>query len=127
MNNNENDKSLSTINENDVFSKIKNFFKRIFGTEKQDTSIMQENIEVKKEKNSFEESIRVVENEETKLLKLQKLYRSGKIKEKDLTQEQVVSLCELYDKQIEQLRKSNELRKQKLLLYRNKLRTNNQN
>ena len=101
MNNNENDKSLSTINENDVFSKIKNFFKRIFGTEKQDTSIMQENIEVKKEKNSFEESIRVVENEETKLLKLQKLYRSGKIKEKDLTQEQVVSLCELYDKQIE--------------------------
>ena len=49
-----------------------------------------------------------------KLLKLQKQYRSGEIKEEELTQEQVNSLCALYDKQIANLKKSNEIRKQKL-------------
>ena len=71
------------------------------------------------------EEIRNIENEETKLLKLQKQYRSGEIKEEELTEEQVNSLCALYDKQIENLRKSNENRKQKLLEYRRKLQTDN--
>ena len=73
--------------------------------------------------------IRVVKplskKEETKLLKIQKQYRSGEIKEEELTEEQVKSLCELYDKQIANLRKSNEIRKQKLLEYRKKLQTDN--
>ena len=71
------------------------------------------------------EEIRNIENEETKLLKLQKQYRSGEIKEEELTEEKVNSLCALYDKQIENLRKSNENRKQKLLEYRRKLQTDN--
>ena len=71
------------------------------------------------------ESIRNIEDEETKLLKLQKQYRSGKIKEEELTEEQVNSLCILYDRQIASLKKSNEIRKQRLLEYRKKLQTNN--
>ena len=70
-------------------------------------------------------SIRNIEDEETKLLKLQKQYRSGEIKEEDLTEEQVNSLCLLYDNQIARLKKSNEIRKKKILDYRRKLQTEN--
>ena len=74
---------------------------------------------------NLENQLLEIEDEETKLLNLQKQYRSGEIKEEDLTKEQVTSLCELYDKQIEKLRKSNEIRKRKLAEYRRKLQTNN--
>ena len=71
------------------------------------------------------EQIRKIEDEETILLKLQNQYRSGEVKEEDLTDEQVSSLCKLYDKQIASLKKSNEIRKQKLLEHRRKLQTDN--
>jgi hypothetical protein len=74
---------------------------------------------------SFIESIRNIENEETKLLKLQQQYRRGEIKEETLTKEQVNALCSLYDKQIANLRKSNEIRKKNLLEYKKKLQTDN--
>ena len=75
-------------------------------------------IQNKERRNSFIESIKSVENEETKLLKLQKQYRNGEIKEEELTEKQINSLVVLYDKQIANLRKSNQIRKQKLLEYR---------
>ena len=71
------------------------------------------------------ESIKNIEDEETKLLKLQRQYRSGEIKEEELTEEQVNSLCTLYDRQIANLKKSNNMRKQRLLEYRKKLQTDN--
>ena len=88
---------------------------------KEDKSI----VESENTKNAFMESIKNIEDEETKLLKLQKQYRSGEIKEEELTEEQVNSLCALYDKQMEILRKSNETRKQKLLEYRRKMQIDN--
>ena len=74
---------------------------------------------------SIIESIRNIENEETKLLKLQQQYRRGEIKEETLTKEQVNALCSLYDKQFANLRKSNEIRKKNLLEYKKKLQTDN--
>ena len=71
------------------------------------------------------ESIKNIEDEETKLLKLQKQYRSGEIKEEELSEEQINSLCKLYDRQIANLKKSNDIRKQKLLEYRRKIQTDN--
>lgn len=59
------------------------------------------------------------------MLKLQKQYRKGEIKEEDLTETQYKSLCDLYDRQISNLKKSNEIRKQKLLQYRKKLQADN--
>ena len=56
---------------------------------------------------------------------LQQQYRSGEIKEDDLTEEQINSLCALYDRQIANLRNSNEMRKQKLLEYRRKSQSEN--
>jgi len=124
-------KSLIKVNENSIFYKIKQFLMNLFN---KNTNIYNNSISIKKnesfiedenKKRYFVESIKHIENEETKLLKLQKQYRSGEIKEEELTEEQVKSLCDLYDKQIENLRKSNEIRKQKLLEYRRKLQTDN--
>lgn len=128
MKENTDEKSLLKINENSMFYKIKQFFRNLF--HKNDiidnvvTSNINNNITIDEEKrNLFIEEIKKVENEETKLLKLQKQYRSGEIREKDLSEQQVNSLCKLYDKQIADLKKSNEIRKQKLLEYRKRLQT----
>lgn len=125
------EKSLITINNESIFYKIKRFLKNIFHRNKvivntydmdESKNINEDNV---KSNESFKEYIKNIEDEETKLLKLQNQYRSGEIKEEDLTQEQVKSLCALYDKQIANLKKSNEIRKQKLLEYRKRLQTEN--
>ena len=131
MKENTQEKSLVQVNENGIFYKIKKFFKNLFNRNANTTNnyaIVKETeslVANENKKNSFMESIKNIEDEETKLLKLQKQYRSGEIKEEELTQEQVNSLCALYDKQIANLKKSKEIRKQKLLEYRRKMQTDN--
>lgn len=125
------EKALIQVNEKSIFYRIKSFFRNLFYKNQvaNEVNVIKNNIEniTKKEnvKYSFIETIRNIEDEETKLLKLQRQYRSGEIKEEELTEEQVNSLCSLYDKQIANLRKSNEMRRQKLLEYRMKLQTEN--
>ena len=130
MKGNTQEKSLVQVNENGIFYKIKSFFKNLFNRNnttnnyaivKEDKSI----VESENTKNDFMESIKNIEDEETKLLKLQKQYRSGEIKEEELSEEQINSLCKLYDRQIANLKKSNDIRKQKLLEYRRKIQTDN--
>lgn len=131
MKENTQEKSLIQVNENSIFYKIKSFFKNLFKKNNNtidNYSVIEEkdrSEKISNKKDSFLENIKNIENEETKLLKIQKQYRSGEIKEEELTEEQVKSLCELYDKQIANLRKSNEIRKQKLLEYKKKLQTDN--
>ena len=131
MKENTQEKSLVQVNKNGILYKIKKFFKNLFNKNTNITNnydIIKENeslVASENKKKSFMESIKNIEDEETLLLKLQKKYRSGEIKEEELKEEQVKSLCELYDKQIANLRKSNEIRKQKLLEYRKKLQTDN--
>lgn len=131
MKENTQEKSLVQVNENSIFYKIKNFFRNLFhiNTGIESNVIIKENIssniESEDKKSTFMESIRNIENEETKLLKLQKQYRNGEIREEELTEEQVNSLCTLYDNQIAKLKKSNAMRKQKILDYRKKLQTDN--
>ena len=62
--------------------------------------------------------IKMTEDEETKLLELQRKYHNREIEEKDLTDEQIDALCELYDKQIAELEKTIELKEQKLAEYK---------
>lgn len=124
------EKSLKQISEGSIFYRIKRFLKKIFikNIESSNAHVtVKEKIptESKEKKSSFMEYIKNIEDEETKLLKLQKQYRSGEIKEEELSQEQVESLCDLYDRQIANLKKSNEKRKQKLAEYRRKLQTDN--
>ena len=57
---------------------------------------------------------------EENLLELQKRYESGKIKEKDLSKEEVEDLKKSYKKQIEEKKKSLEEYKIKIAKYLNK-------
>lgn len=124
MKKNSQEKRLITVNENSIFYKIKTFLKNLFNPRKKVENVLrvEEAVNIKSENqnniDSFIESIRNIENEETKLLKLQQQYRRGEIKEETLTKEQVNALCSLYDKQIANLRKSNEIRKKNLLEYK---------
>lgn len=90
---------------------------------KKTNSVSENHISTNRENNkkSFLEAIKIIENDETRLLKLQRQYRNGEIKEEQLTEEQINSLNSLYDVQIENLRKSNQIRKQRLLEYRKRL------
>ena len=128
MKENTDEKSLIKVNENNIFYKIKQFFKNLFSRNEPtvtDLPVTENNRLDGDNKNAFMENIKKIEDDETILLKLQKKYRNGELKEEDLTEEQVNSLCKLYDKQISNLRKSNEIRKQKILEYRRKLQTEN--
>lgn len=131
MKENTQEKSLVQLNENSIFYKIKRFFSNLFhrNTRLENNVIVTENIssniESDDKKSIFMESIKNIEDEETKLLKLQKQYRNGEIKEEDLTEEQINSLCILYDNQIAKLKKSNAIRKQKILEYRRKSQADN--
>lgn len=129
MKKNTDEKSLVRVNENSIFYKIKNFFRNLFNKNNgADNYIVEETAVIKQDeekRNQFMEQIRKIEDEETILLTLQKKYRNGEIKEEELTDEQVNSLCKLYDKQISNLKKSNEIRKQKLLEHRRRLQTDN--
>ena len=123
MKDNTNEKSLMSVNENSLAYKIKSFFKNLF--HKKETinnannfDISEHTTEKVEQKNAFMKSIRNIEDEETKLLKLQKQYRSGKIKAEELTEEQINALSELYDKQIAKLKETNSIMKQKILEYR---------
>lgn len=126
MNKNNTEKSLIKVNKNSIFFKIKNLFNKIFRERKYKDNIIEENDYNLKEdikKEQFREYIKNIENEETKLIKLQQQYRNGKIRENQLTKIQIKSLCDLYDKQIKKLQKSNEFRKQRILQYRKKLQS----
>lgn len=71
------------------------------------------------------ERIKNIEDEEILLLRLQNKFRGREIKEEELSNEQINSLCALYDKQIANLKKSNEMRKQTILKYRRKMQIDN--
>lgn len=123
------EKSLIIVNENSILNKIKSFFKNLFRRntvkEPQIASAENGNIQSDKRKEDFIESVRNIEDEETKLLKLQQQYDKKLIETKDLPKDQIKALINLYKKQISELSKSNAKRKQKLLEYRKKLQTDN--
>ena len=90
MKENTQDKSLVQVNENSIFYKIKKFFRNLFYRPKIDINESINDIETatinnqESNKNAFMKEIRNIEDEETLILKLQKQYRSGEIKEEDV-------------------------------------------
>ena len=58
----------------------------------------------------------------TELLELQMKYRTGIIKDEDLTYEQIILLNRLYDMQMNKLQEENEKNRSKIMRYRRKLK-----
>lgn len=97
-----------------VFTKIFNFFKKIFSKKK--LSVNKEDVDetIKEEKNksNFLEDIQIKEDkEEIRLKKLQLLYDNGEIDEDDLSESDIEKLVALYEKETEDLNADTERRK----------------
>lgn len=127
---NKSKEGLLAVNENSIFYEIKNFFKRLFF--KSESLVKEEKIEEIKIQNentktsSFLEDIKIKENKEFKeLLYLQKLFKMGRIKEKDLSKEERIGLEKLYKQQIYDLKKSINGYKNKIISIRTKLAQSN--
>lgn len=122
MKENTQEKSLIEKNKKSIFNKIKKFFRKIFGKKEkrvQDELIHNESLEKEKNEN-FKEYIKRTEDEETKLLELQRKYHNKEIDESTLTDEQIDALCDLYDKQIEELEKTIAIKEKQLAEYKQK-------
>ena len=120
MKNNTQEKNLIEKNEKNIFEKIKIFFRKILSKKQEPTeNEVNEDILVEAEKSySFRDYIKRTENDDTELFELQRRYRNGEIADSDLTQEQINSLCMLYDKQIEDLKRTIKSKEQQVAKYK---------
>ena len=120
MKNNTQEKNLIERNENNIFGKIKNFFRKIFSNNKESTENQVDDtiLEEAEKSYNFREYIKRTEDDETEIFDLQQRYRRGEIADSDLTQEQINSLCMLYDKQIEDLKRTIESKEQQIAKYK---------
>ena len=110
-----------TVNKKSIFYKIKKFFAKMFKGKNAYTNEPQlENVKENEEtsintpKNNFIEEVRDIENDETRLLKLQKQFDNGEIDKSQLSEEQIDKLIELYKEQITNLEESNKNRIEKI-------------
>jgi len=124
MGENTQEKNLIEKEEKSLFSKIKNFFKKLF-RKKQVEINNAPIVETQEVVNEFKESIKMTQDEEFQLLELQKKYRRGEIAENDLTDEQIDALCDLYDKQIEEIKLSIRRNEEKIAEYKRIIEKNN--
>lgn len=111
-----------------ILYRIKKIFSKILSKNKyvEYKNVFVENVE---DKTKFKDSIIIKEDEEKKrLLNLQELYRSKKIKENEISNEDIEKLNELYDEQICNLQEkikqnisATKKYKEQIILIKNKL------
>ena len=129
------EKSLIKFRENSLFFKIINFIKSLFIKEKieekevpnVEEDIVPENTDILKEKTLEEkldayaiedEKNRQAKLDENTILDIQKQYEMGTLDETTLSTNQINALYSLYVKQINELRQSNDFKKEKIEEYR---------
>lgn len=119
-------RQLIKSNNEGIFNKLKRYFNKLFNKDYNKEKEIKEITEVgintlnKDKELKFLKSVKNIQDKE--LLELQNQYHIGKIKTEDLTDKQILALCELYDRQIADLEKSNKMRKNKLLKYRENMK-----
>ncbi len=102
-------KGLIRYNET-VFEKVKKFLNKFF-KKNESKEILNKN----KDKNNFIENIVISKNEEEKRLKeLKKLYDNMELNEKNISNEDLDKLIEMYNNEIEELRTDTKIRKTKI-------------
>lgn len=104
MKENTKEKSLLPINENSVFFKIKNFFRKLFYKERyEEEQIKKDTINipsrVKSRREVFVEEIE--EKPQIDVFQLKQMLRSGFIQVKDLSKEEQIKLILFYEFEIE--------------------------
>lgn len=106
MKENTQEKKLMKRNENSIFYKIKKFFMKLFNKKDVVAKDIEEQQESTRKNNSaFKDNMKVEKLNDEKVLELQQKYRNGIVSVKELTNEEIDKLCDLYDEQIEELKK----------------------
>ena len=121
MKENTEEKDLIERNEdNNIFGKIKNFFRNLFGKKEIEVNnVVDEHLEMEMEKSdAFRDSIRNVEVDNSNIFELQRRYHNGEVSIKELTNEQINALCDLYDDKIADLKKTIAAKEQILANYK---------
>ena len=101
-----------------IFTKISNFFKKLFFRKKEvrESESNENNIYKKQLKEDFIESIAIKENEEEKRLKeLKHQYDNGEINEEDILEKDIDKLIEMYQKETLELKNDTERRKKHIV------------
>ena len=114
-----NEKSLVKV-DNNIFSKIKLFFRNLFKINKTEDNTVIENIIEEKnnsiKENNFTSNIKLLEKKPNlRLQKMSKDLESGKIIEEDLCEQELQELREFYLQQIEEKKQSIENYKNKII------------
>lgn len=110
-----------------MLEKIKEFFRNIFGINNQRyIEAPKEYVEtinnIKSQTNiNFKDEIFVANEEEKRILKLQKDFKAGLIKEEDLSEEDFNLLSKLYESQIERTKQSIQTYKNRIISIKSKL------
>ena len=120
MGGNTQENALILVNQRGFLNKIKNFFRKLFNkVNYNDVGYNYfDNIQNNETKNEFLEKSKSIQDEETKLIKIQKEFNAGRIKAEELSITQIKKLINWYDKQIENISKINQVNKQKVLEYK---------
>ena len=109
---------LITYKEN-IFTKISNFFKKIFFRKKEVFAESNDEVPIynNQYKENFIENIAIKEDEEEKRLKILQLqYDNGEIDEEDISDEDMDKLIVIYEKETEKLNADTEMRKKHIAL-----------
>ena len=128
MKENTQEKKLMKKNENSIVYKIKRFFIKLFN--KKDISVEEheeQQASMRKDNSSFKVNMKVEELTEERVLELQQKYRNGDVSLKELTNEEIDKLCELYDEQICELQKRIESKRSIIEEYQKKYKTKKYN
>ena len=110
-----------------MLEKIKEFFRNIFGiNNKQYIEAPKEDVEpinnIKLKRNiNFKDEIAVTNEEEKRILKLQRDFKAGLIEEEDLSEEDFNLLSKLYESQIEKTKQSIQTYKNRIIFVKSKL------
>lgn len=120
MKDNTQEKNLIEKNEDNIFGKIKSFFINLFGKKNVEVNnIVNDDIEMEMEKSEiFRDSIKNIEVDNNNIFELQRKYHEGEISVKELTDEQISALCDLYDDKIADLKKTIAAKEQILANYK---------
>lgn len=114
-----------------MLEKIKEFFRNIFGINNQQyLEAPKEYVgtinNIKSQKNINIKDEMVIDNEEEKrILKLQRDFKAGLIEEENLSEEDFNLLSKLYEKQIEKTKQSIQAYKKRIISVKSKLAQNN--
>ena len=103
-----------------ISSKADEFEINLFGKKEIEVNnVVDEHLEMEMEKSdAFRDSIRNVEVDNSNIFELQRRYHNGEVSIKELTNEQINALCDLYDDKIADLKKTIAAKEQILANYK---------